>query len=168
MTALIDDTIACLDQGCQLLQRISPDLYRQGCAQSYGSSLGGHLRHAVDHIQSFLDGLPSGQIDYDHRLRDPLIETDTEYALAILEAQSSRLADLDPTLVDNPVLVRMDGGEGQEWSRSTVRRELQFLISHTIHHYALIATIARCLGVEEFPPGFGVAPSTLKHRQCHA
>jgi hypothetical protein len=45
---------------------------------------------------------------------------------------------------------------------STVARELQFLLSHTVHHYALIALILRLQG---FEPGeeFGVAPSTLAH-----
>jgi uncharacterized damage-inducible protein DinB len=45
-----------------------------------------------------------------------------------------------------------------------VGRELQFLASHTLHHYALIAALLRLQGVE---PGeeFGVAPGTLEHRR---
>jgi hypothetical protein len=41
-------------------------------------------------------------------------------------------------------------------------RELQFLLSHTVHHYALMALILRLQG---FNPAaeFGVAPSTLQH-----
>jgi hypothetical protein len=48
------------------------------------------------------------------------------------------------------------------WCRSTVARELQFLLSHTIHHYALIALVLRLQG---FTTGeeFGVNPSTLRH-----
>jgi hypothetical protein len=60
----------------------------------------------------------------------------------------------------------MDTGEGDErpWTHSSARRELQFLLSHTVHHYALIAMICRQygVGVEE---DFGVAPSTLKYRR---
>ena len=47
-------------------------------------------------------------------------------------------------------------------------RELLFLISHTVHHFALIAFMLRSFGIE---PGdkFGVAPSTLRYRQdCQA
>ena len=44
-------------------------------------------------------------------------------------------------------------------------RELQFLVSHTIHHYALIGVLLAAEGFDvslEFPE-FGVAPSTLTH-----
>jgi hypothetical protein len=43
-----------------------------------------------------------------------------------------------------------------------VGRELQYLLSHTIHHYAIIGSILRAQGVEP-GPDFGVAPSTLRH-----
>ncbi len=47
-------------------------------------------------------------------------------------------------------------------SSSSLRRELHFLLSHTVHHYALIAMILARHGVE-VEPDFGVAPSTLRH-----
>ncbi|MEP0552783.1 MAG: hypothetical protein ABJE29_00430, partial [Balneola sp.] len=54
-------------------------------------------------------------------------------------------------------------GEGESpWSVSSIRRELQFLVSHTVHHYALIGLILKTMDVE-VPEDFGVAPSTLKH-----
>jgi hypothetical protein len=43
-----------------------------------------------------------------------------------------------------------------------VTRELQFLASHTVHHYALIAHLARDRGVG-VAPEFGVAPATLDY-----
>ena len=57
-----------------------------------------------------------------------------------------------------------DDGEDAEWSQTSVRRELQFLLSHTIHHYALIVAIAVRHGIVDFPEGFGVAPSTLNYK----
>ena len=51
--------------------------------------------------------------------------------------------------------------EGQ-WPESTLERELYVLVSHTIHHYALVAVLLRTLGVDPGPE-FGVAPSTLRH-----
>jgi hypothetical protein len=53
------------------------------------------------------------------------------------------------------------------WSGTSVGRELQFLVSHTVHHYAVIAAMLRPQGVE---PGadFGVAPSTLVYEQGSA
>jgi hypothetical protein len=62
--------------------------------------------------------------------------------------------------------VLVDCGESRErvLSASTALRELQFLVSHTVHHYAVIALILRARGLEP-GPDFGVAPSTLKYEQ---
>ncbi|UCF67889.1 MAG: DinB family protein [Acidobacteriota bacterium] len=48
------------------------------------------------------------------------------------------------------------------WSRSSVGRELRFLLSHTVHHFAIIGLMLRMLGGEP-PAAFGVAPSTLDY-----
>jgi hypothetical protein len=62
------------------------------------------------------------------------------------------------------LLVKMDcGGDEIEWQPSTTGRELQFLVSHTVHHFAMIGGICRALEVE-MEENFGVAPSTLRHR----
>ena len=45
---------------------------------------------------------------------------------------------------------------------SSLARELQFLTSHTIHHFAVIALILRAMDVE-VDREFGVAPSTLRY-----
>jgi uncharacterized damage-inducible protein DinB len=45
---------------------------------------------------------------------------------------------------------------------TTVGRELAFVLSHTVHHNALIAVMARTLGVP-VPDLFGYAPSTIAH-----
>jgi hypothetical protein len=72
-----------------------------------------------------------------------------------------RLADATTSL-----LVRAedigDPASASAWSPSSVGRELQALLGHTVHHYAIIALLLRVEGIE---PGeeFGVAPSTLAH-----
>src|SRR5262249_17850022 len=45
-------------------------------------------------------------------------------------------------------------------TESTLGRELAFVVSHTIHHGAIIASTVRMLG-GEVPRHFGVAPSTI-------
>jgi hypothetical protein len=45
---------------------------------------------------------------------------------------------------------------------SSISRELQFLSSHAVHHFALIAMTLRAEGVP-MDPDFGMAPSTLRH-----
>lgn len=66
------------------------------------------------------------------------------------------------------LLVRSEGVYGEEsqrgWVLSTLERELQFLASHTVHHYALIALTLRAQGVT-VGTDFGMAPSTLRHSE---
>jgi hypothetical protein len=63
----------------------------------------------------------------------------------------------------SPVITRMDSISSEDWVPSTVARELQYLLSHTIHHHALIGTICASLAVA-LPKDFGIALSTLKYR----
>jgi hypothetical protein len=38
-----------------------------------------------------------------------------------------------------------------------------YAVVHAVHHYALIGIMGGIMGLR-MPPGFGVAPSTLKHQ----
>jgi uncharacterized damage-inducible protein DinB len=46
-------------------------------------------------------------------------------------------------------------------------RELAFVISHTIHHNALIRVMVKLLGAD-IPSDFGYAPSTIAHQRSRA
>jgi hypothetical protein len=53
------------------------------------------------------------------------------------------------------------------WHTSSISREIEFLHSHTVHHYALVAR--RMTDAGYFTDAtFGVAPSTLRFRQASA
>lgn len=164
MDTLIDDNRVCLDQGIELLERLDADLYQRRCPTVFNSAIGGHLRHNTDHYEQFLAGYATGRIDYDARTRDAAVEQDPEYAINLLRSLKAALESVPESALDAAVEVRMDGGESSAWTASSVRRELQFLISHTIHHYALIVAVASAHGFTDLPPQFGVAPSTLKYR----
>ncbi len=166
------DNIQFLQQAVDLVNRISDGAYAKTGHALFNSGVGGHLRHCLDHYTNFLDGLPAGRVDYDARARDPEVERSRARALAVLRRLMDGLRALQPSDGDRRIQVKMDCGEDtnpQEWwTESTVRRELQFLISHTVHHYALIALILRIQGVEAGSQ-FGVAPSTIRYQagqQC--
>lgn len=163
---LIQDNVACLRAGEELLSKISPDLYTRCFSEGGGASIGEHFRHNLEHYGCFLDGLRVREIDYDARRRELQYSSDPHVAAEGFAAVREAVAELDTSEGDFAVRVQMDAGSndaGDCWSQSSVRRELQFLLSHTVHHYAIIATLCRIGGYE---PGsdFGVAPSTLRHR----
>ena len=164
MDTLIEDCIGCLEQGVELLEHMDGASYRLRCANCFSSAIGGHIRHNADHFEQFLRGWASGSVDYDARSRDLEIEREPAKAIALMRTLADRLRLIPESELDAPLQVKMDGGHDAQWAASSLRRELQFLISHTIHHYALIVFMARSSGFEAIPEGFGVAPSTLKHR----
>lgn len=164
MESLITSNVACLEQGIDYVRQLPAGLYGRTCPDLFGSSVGGHLRHCLDHYAAFLDGFSACEVDYDTRERDPVVERDTERAVAWMESLSQRLEALDGRDLDTRLRIRMDDGGCPEWSATSLRRELQFLLSHSIHHYALMVAVAGRLGHTAVPEGFGVAPSTLRHQ----
>ena len=168
MTApVLSANLHCLDQAVDLLARLPESAFARREAQ-HAKSIGPHLRHVLDHYSSFLQGLPSFRIDYDAREREVRLETEIDYATSRLREIIGSLTLVDVELFEMPLEIRLESGgpEEEQWSRSTVRRELQFLLSHTIHHFALIAVLLERHGIA-VADDFGVAPSTLKHWRSH-
>lgn len=151
-------------QGQELLASLDKEAY--STANAGRSPVGAHVRHVVDYYRCFLRGLEDGRVDYDARERDPGIEADPERASAAIQDLVDRFQRLDPDGRERPLEIKVDtrADEDLVWSRSTVARELQFLVSHTVHHYALIAMQLRQQGIEP-DESFGIAPSTLDYRR---
>jgi uncharacterized damage-inducible protein DinB len=166
MNSLLAANVSCLEQGIELLEELPSPLYSRLCEDIFNSSIGGHFRHNLDHYLAFLSGLESGEIDYDAREREPGLELDPQQATRLMQDLISGLAALGEADLDRPLKIRMDDGGDSTWSETSLRRELQFLLSHSIHHYALIVAIAGHFGEKTFPDQFGIAPSTLHHREA--
>lgn len=156
-----------LEQGVALIDRLADGLYAAPPPGPYPGGVGAQFRHCLDFYDCFLRDLPTGRIDYGRRLRDARIETDRAHAQTKARAICSALRGLTREGVERALEVRAEDAEPGRllWSGSSAGRELQFLISHTIHHYALIAVLLAAQGYDvsqEFPE-LGVAPSTLEH-----
>ncbi len=163
LSAAVDANLQVIHQVVVLLPRLGRERYLERLAVCYHASVGAHLRHIIEHYQAFLDGLADARIDYEHRARDRAIEADPKVALAALAEVAQRLGALRMTGPDRTLAIASETAPGSA-APSSLLRELEFLLSHTVHHYALIATLARLQGVEP-EPTFGVAPSTLKFQQ---
>jgi uncharacterized damage-inducible protein DinB len=166
MEELVDANLYYLEQASRLLSLLGDSGYAATDEAFFDSSIGQHLRHCLDHYRSFLEGAAEGRINYDKRDREIGVERSTAGALYCLEGVRSDLQYLKTQRLraNQRTRVRMDYGDEEcAWQESTFGRELQFLISHTVHHFAMISGIARRMGVV-LDPSFGVAPSTLRYR----
>lgn len=147
-----------------------------------GSSPGKHFRHVLDHLRILLDAIESWQaqstpssrplmVDYDSRVINKLPQLDTcpDVSLREFRATNERLYRLfeqsNGQLYSQPVLLRATTPFVVDME-STIGRELWFCGLHAIHHYALARVIlVKELNLTNIDTQFGVAPSTLVHRQ---
>jgi hypothetical protein len=152
-TSPLQDALAeVLHQGELLLDSLKDEEYTRKVPNVFGSTVGGHYRHCLDHLQS-------------HRQRDPRIENDRTFALAETHRILRAFASISRPFLDCPINVRSKVNyelNAAPLIGSTVGRELMYAVAHTIHHYALIAVICTMLEIP-VPAAFGVAPSTLQY-----
>ncbi len=146
------------------LANVSPEAYTRRCSALFGSTIGQHVRHALDHFAAVLSAVDGSVIDYDHRERQTPIEMDVCAAVSRIEHLVGTMDGLSEDRDSAPVRVRvMLDSEGTEAVLgSTLARELAFAAHHALHHHAMITTIAHEQGLP-VPQGFGKAPSTRKH-----
>jgi uncharacterized damage-inducible protein DinB len=160
------ENIRHLEQGARLIRSLDDGLYADCSRAPFPGGVGAQLRHCIEFYECFMNGLAGGRVDYTRRRRDAELETDRALAGRKLDELIAALSGLEPGRDEEELRVLAEGSpETGAWTRSTVRRELEFLASHTIHHYALIVLLLRLHGVEvpSGLEGFGVAPSTLIH-----
>lgn len=149
----------------QAFEVISAINLRSSKITDYEKYVGPHLRHILEHYQALVKSVNNNKIniDYDARVRDRTLEKDSEKMIfALKEIQNTLLSwgnkDFNQTLTIN-----LQGGmlgEDDFACNSTLARELMFLASHTIHHFALIQVWCFTQGIS-LAQDFGKAPSTI-------
>jgi len=147
---------------------LNAEAYRESVPELAGASIGQHIRHCLDHYVTLANGLKDARFDfdYDDRERASDIECDRDCAVALAR---ELLLELRPLLASADLTMTVhvrtaSSSRGKvAWQSSSLGRELQFVVSHTTHHAAMVATSCR---VRDLPvaPEHGVAPSTLRHR----
>jgi len=156
-----DALIRLLDDLAAVVLQASASVYTAKPLPGVSGSVGQHVRHVLDHVTSLVTARPYGSITYDARERGTSIETDRSAALRAVLRLKPLVTGLTDDVLDSPVVVSalLARGHEPDSARSTFRRELFFVIDHTIHHQALIATLL-AIADEGVPDGFGFAPST--------
>ena len=161
---------AVLGQVFDVVEALDDEQYARRPVGPFESSIGGQVRHCVDHFQALFPGVESGRVDYDKRERGTSVETNRAAALETLRHIDERLCDLEGAPLDQPieltVMVLSDADPIK--APSSLGREMAFVLSHTIHHNAMIAAMAKIMDAS-IPDQFGYAPSTiafLKQSQC--
>ncbi len=156
---LIRSLIGEFRRGISLIERLKDSDYTKKHGER--GSVGEHFRHNLEFGTRLLEGIKTGKIDYVNRARDSRVELERVYAIERFELLIEAIEELGRHDLNRMVEVRSEV-EQSAWLGSSIARELEFLHSHTVHHYALIASKLESLGIET-EKVFGVAPSTREY-----
>jgi hypothetical protein len=127
------------------------------------SSVGEHTRHIIESFQELDKGFELGEINYENRPRNAEIENNRFVAITCLETIIAELSKPNKCLklafVQNGRMIHVD---------TTYERELLYTIDHCVHHQAIIKILLNSFGVNGISDTFGVAKSTLRHKEICA
>ena len=164
--SLISAAEEVLQQGLALLDNIDEESYSHQEEGPWGSSIGAHYRHVLDHFLCLIEGLWDFQINYDHRSRNRDIESSIGAARHATRDLIEALTTIPDDVLKQECTVIYSVGYGDAETqavRSVVARELMFCVGHAIHHYAIVKLLCSLRAVV-LPCEFGIAPSTLKYQ----
>lgn len=161
LTKITSDT---LSQLRFITNQLNQEQFSQKLPLLNGSSIGQHIRHILEFYICLSQGVKSGKVDYDKRVRNQVIETDPVYAVKIMDELHSVfcLGESEDVTLSHIFEYHNHIIE----AHSSLCRELIYLTEHSIHHSAIIAIALRShFHHVELPDNFGVAYSTTKHHQ---
>jgi len=156
----------CIDANIQLLQKLSQTIVSLTTEQftwqynNVTSSIGKHTRHIIDYYTCFFRHLAVDYINYDDRPRVNSIETTPHRACEERNNVASHFGSFDAYRI-KPVYVYISTTPDEEAApiESSLHREL---LSHILHHMAVVQLLLNTLGVT-VDPEFAFAPSTTKY-----
>jgi hypothetical protein len=145
------------------LDQLDRDQYNYSCNNLSGNTIGQHVRHIIEMFLCLEKGYQSGDVDYERRRRDILIETDKNFAVSLLKEIIQQISKDNKSL---HLLTYYDDLHTEpEKISSNYFREIAYNLEHTIHHMALIRIGLREIGDFAVDDSYGVASSTIKYRQ---
>jgi uncharacterized damage-inducible protein DinB len=154
-----------LDALADVVDRVSDLDYLARPSSGVSGSVGAHVRHCVDHVLALLDRPASGEMTYDDRQRDTALEQNRRLAVETLRRLAVRVRDVAPRTSDVPITLwtMLDRRGTRARVRTSLGRELVFVLQHTIHHEAVVAVLLASRG-RVLSGHFGLAPSTPCNR----
>lgn len=158
-----------LQFNCELIEQAEAIVvaYTARVPSSYPAVLGPQVRHVIEHYEAITSGPIGGRIDYDRRKRDRRLENDPVAAVARLRSIGHELESWNDCVLAQPLTLCARAGMAGELQvelPTSVGRELLFLASHTVHHFALLADHLRSVGISVHAD-FGKAPATIAYER---
>ncbi|MBP6385066.1 MAG: DinB family protein [Pseudarcicella sp.] len=156
--------IEILEQLVEVLSQLNSQIYIQQLCILNNNSIGQHVRHIIEFYVCLLKSQETQIVNYDNRERNFNIELDINYTLALIKNTQKILSE--ENFNQNITLVSRFGCDFENCVKSSFDRELNYLIEHTIHHFAIIKIgINEAFPMVNLPENFGIAHSTIRFKE---
>jgi hypothetical protein len=161
LTSVFNKSAEALNSLINVLQQL-PDSgsYSNPCEALSNATIGQHTRHIIELYQCLLAGYASAKINYDERKRNTLYENDIAASIDVIREIQQKLEQ-----PDKQVNIFCGTDDNSVCIESNYYREILYNLEHCIHHQALIKVALLTIKNINIDGSFGVAPSTLQHRQ---
>lgn len=127
-----------------------------------GNTVGKHVRHILEFYDLLVSSYQTGELNYDRRKRDLLLEISADEAILRISRINYAIQHLD---LNRPLHLAAELSAHPVQIASSYDRELLYNIEHAIHHMALIQIAVRDAFLHVvMPANFGVAYSTIQHQ----
>lgn len=152
-------------QLAEALDQLTNQQYTTVSSHLSGATVGQHMRHIIELYQCLLKGYDAGVVCYDHRKRDPAIETNKEMAKQLLV---ELFAGIERTNKEMKLESYYSDTDSSVMILPTnYYRELMYNLEHSVHHMALIRVGLKEFSADHLAENFGVATSTILYKkQC--
>ena len=168
MNPIVNSTQQTLKEFNEVMRQLSDEQFSESLPIFSGSSIGMHARHVVEFYQCLLGkNIEKQGINYDKRQRDLLLQTDKSYFNLLTDLVVEQLGQLKKEALGISLSIFSDEMSTEdEPVSSSIGRELQYNLEHTIHHAALIKIGVLTLNPDAYmPKSFGVAASTIRYKE---
>lgn len=159
-----------LHQKDLILKAISNNDYIRKHPQFRGGSVGGHIRHSLDHFSKIIFCTPNSLvvpvIDYDTRERNTEIETNCTIALKQVQRLLVEIENVSKLKSDLPIVIEhiCDSHTGvRQQMVSTFGRELMFVSHHALHHMFTVRLMMEAMSYSLNISDIGIANSTIRY-----
>lgn len=160
---IIEETLRQLES---LLLQVTDEQYRQQLAVLSDNSIGQHIRHIVEMFECLEKGYEPGYVCYEDRQRSHDLES-----IRMLAIDRINVLLTAAERPNKPVVLAGfydEQGKDRIEIDSNYYRERLYNLEHAIHHMALIKIGVNTMQAALLPPGFGVAPATIRYQNSCA
>ncbi|WP_340074996.1 hypothetical protein [Leptobacterium sp. I13] len=153
------------------LQKLNDEQFSMPLDVLSGSTIGMHVRHILEFYRCLMNSAHTKEVDYDSRVRDASLELSIHNCMQEIEKITTFLEDVkEDVSMKLKVNYAFDTSEEDTAQIGTsLYRELQYNVEHTVHHLAIIKIGIKALRQDfQLDENFGVAASTIRNKKACA